>query len=144
MDESGFWEQLRSSMRGYWEAQRIESSTGEGIPDVFYTIPGQHGWIELKNLQAMPKRPTTPVKIRHFEALQKHWLAKHGKLGGNCWLLVKAAKEWFLFGYWQVYEVEEWTADEWREKAVLYMSMKFDSRLFFLSINRLGRVPSKH
>ena len=117
MNETTFWHYLRERMLGHWEADRIENLCGSGTPDVTFTVPSKHGWIELKYLENFPKRPTTKVKIACFTDQQKLWLTRRGRLAGDCWLFVRVGKEMFLFSWDQVYSVEEWTQAEWRDNA---------------------------
>ena len=94
--EQKLWDRLSSHMKGMWLAERIESMLAGGVPDVFFTIPQIHGWIELKVLVAWPKRPTTRVVIEHFTAQQGLWLFQHDKAGGHVWFFLEVAGEHFL------------------------------------------------
>lgn len=122
MIETDFWASIRKEMKGRWLATRIETETEIGVPDVAYSLPTGHGWIELKWLKELPKRPDTPVNIECFTALQRKWLKMRGKFADKCWLFVgvEDPKEYFLFGWRQVDDIGLWTADEWRENAVVW------------------------
>lgn len=122
MNESVFWGQLKNTMQGYWEANRIETGTGVGIPDVSYSIYNAHGWIELKWLEKLPANVDTKITIDHFTKIQKHWLKQRGRLAGHCWVFVHISdsREWFLFDWRQVDEIEAWRVGQWRKKARLY------------------------
>ena len=48
MNESGVWKYIKKGMEGRWDATRIESSAGNGVPDVDYGLPGIAGRLELK------------------------------------------------------------------------------------------------
>jgi hypothetical protein len=61
MDEGGTWDSLRPRMVALnLDPQRVENSLDNGTPDVNYT----HGWLELKYLDAWPRRPGTLVTVR--------------------------------------------------------------------------------
>lgn len=118
MTETDFWSQIRDGMTGMWVADRIENECGgAGIPDVSFGVAGRNGWMELKYLQAFPRREGTLVRIDHYTIAQKKWLRRRGRVAGDCWLFVRVADEWFLFDWLRAQEVTEWTSGEWREKA---------------------------
>lgn len=65
-----------------------------GTPDVAYV----GGWIELKELDKFPVRPTTPVRVRHFTPEQRAWHVAWEHHGGVSWVLLKVGKfDWLLF-----------------------------------------------
>ena len=65
-----------------------------GTPDVCYV----GGWIELKELDKFPVRPTTPVRVRHFTPEQRAWHVSWEHHGGVSWVLLKVGKfDWLLF-----------------------------------------------
>ena len=124
MNESQFWGKIRGGMLGKWHATRIESATMAGIPDICATIPGRHLWIELKYLEAFPKKASTKVRIDHFTDKQREWIMSRGQLAGNVWVIIGVGKEFFVFPYHDAYNITEWTADEWRERASLHWDGK--------------------
>ncbi len=75
-----------------------EDALQAGIPDLSYSGGGHHGWIELKWLEAWPKREGTIVRIPHYTKEQKHFLLTRGRAGGRCWLLLRVggASAWHL------------------------------------------------
>lgn len=92
--EQMMWQQLRPSLAGL-DPVRIESLVTLGNPDVNITT----GWIELKFLNAWPKRETTKVRIDHFTPEQRAWAIRRTKAGGKVWLLLRvgfADAEWLL------------------------------------------------
>lgn len=117
MDESGFWSYIEKGMKGRWDASRHEDLLGLGVPDVSFGCGGQNGWIELKYLPKFPKRPATPVKIRHYTNEQKIWLRKRGKAGGSTWLFLRIEKEFLLFHWTKCREVGKLPIGELREIA---------------------------
>jgi hypothetical protein len=73
--------------------QRIESSTGLGIPDLFFAFDNQvNGWIEFKLARG---------NIVVIRPQQIAWLERASRLGCRCFLLVrrrrKVTDELFLF-----------------------------------------------
>lgn len=76
-----------------------EDALNTGILDLSYSGGGVHGWIELKWLEAWPKRDATIVKIDHYTKEQKHFLLTRGRAGGRCWLLLRVGKEHLLFDH---------------------------------------------
>lgn len=69
--ESALWHVVRRNLAPYGRLQRIESHlTATGIPDVAYCLLGSAGWLELKHVSAWPKRPTTPLYIKHLKLEQ--------------------------------------------------------------------------
>lgn len=76
-----------------------EDALNSGIPDLSYSGNGAHGWIELKWLEAWPKRAATIVRIPHYTKEQKHFLLSRGRAGGRCWLLLRVGREHLLFDH---------------------------------------------
>ena len=97
------------------DARSIEDAFSSGIPD----INTAYGWIELKFIRAYPKRDSTPIKIHHFTANQKLFLFRRWSvLQGGAFLLVRIEKDWFLFAGKDSYDIDTWTHDEWKSKAL--------------------------
>jgi len=82
-----------------------EDALNAGVPDLSYSGGGVHGWIELKWLEAWPKRTDTIVRIAHYTKEQKHFLLSRGRAGGRCWLLLRVGREHLLFNYEQAQTV---------------------------------------
>lgn len=75
------------------DAMAVENSAMPGTPDVYFL----HGWIELKEVDDWPKRPTTPLRLPHFTKHQRAWIRRHVHRGGTVFVLLKVGKkEWFL------------------------------------------------
>lgn len=70
----------------------VENPVLPGTPDVNYI----DGWIELKWLRNWPKKPETPVAIKHYSQQQKLFIRKRHVLGGRVFLLIQCKKEWVL------------------------------------------------
>ena len=92
--ESRFWDRVRPLLAGL-HPTRIENAAGTGTPDVNITL----GWIELKQVQEkdIPKRDATTLRLDHFTAQQRAWLAGRANAGGACWVLLLLGEEWLLF-----------------------------------------------
>ena len=82
-----------------------EDMLNAGVPDLSYSGGAVHGWIELKWLEAWPKREDTIVRIPHYTKEQKHFLLTRGRAGGRCWLLLRAGKDHFLFDHERAQQV---------------------------------------
>ncbi len=107
-------------------AMAVENSAMPGTPDVYY----MHGWIELKECDAWPKRPETPLRLPHFSKQQRFWLTHHAHLGGTCFVLLKVGKlEWFLLdGKTASDRLGYSTQSEIREQASLTFTEGFNSK----------------
>jgi hypothetical protein len=75
------------------DAMRVENPCHPGTPDINYI----GGWIELKQVDAWPKKETTPLRLPHFSKQQRIWLTRRWAKGGDAWVLLQVAKEYFLF-----------------------------------------------
>jgi len=89
MNESGLWRYLQRGMGARWKAERVENRLAAGFPDVFFTIDGTHGLVELKYL---PKKKKT-ITIRHFTDEQRAFSYRH-----RTPILVQIEDEYLLFG----------------------------------------------
>lgn len=125
MKESSLWVIIRQNLpQVHW--QRIETSTGLGIPDINGCWEGKEFWVEIKYLPTFPVRANTPVKIKHYTPEQRLWLRKRGQAGGQAWLFVRVGAEWFLFDHEAAQLVTGWTAEQWRTGATLYWTRRPD------------------
>lgn len=88
MNEAGFWKYLQKGMGARWKAERVENRLAAGFPDVFFTINGTHGLVELKYL---PKKRKT-VTISHFTDEQRAFSFRHGTP-----ILIQVRDEYYLF-----------------------------------------------
>jgi hypothetical protein len=71
----------------------VENGCGIGCPDINLRC----GWIELKEMDAWPKRETTVLGIPHFTQEQRVWLTRRCHAGGRAWVLLKVGHEFLLF-----------------------------------------------
>jgi len=114
MNESGVWQYLRKGMMGSgWHVTRIESSAGNGVPDVSYGIPGISGWIELKYIVNWPVRATTKVKLP-LRPEQKYWIKARGELAGNVWVFIRIEDDFFLLSWEEALDAYDgWDKETW-------------------------------
>lgn len=115
MKESDLWRYIRYGLVGKpIHLTRIESSAGNGVPDVAVGLPDKHAWIELKYIPEWPKRSVTKVRLP-LRAEQKHWISNRGKLSGEVWAICRIQDDFFLLYWRDAIECAEegWTKDEW-------------------------------
>ena len=91
MSESDMRSKVTKALR-HLDAIAVENSVGPGTPDVQYI----EGWIELKWLRELPKRPDTIVTIDHYTPQQKIFAIRRRKKGGRCFMLIQCKREWLL------------------------------------------------
>ena len=118
MKESGVWSYLRNGMAGRWHATRIESSAGNGVPDVNFALPtGTSGWIELKYIPEWPKRSDTLIKLP-LRPEQFHWIRTRGKMAGNVWVFTRIENVYFLLEWKEaVSAADGWDRATWMGKS---------------------------
>lgn len=75
--EKNFWSSIQTYFQGH--VQRLESSTGAGVPDVNICWMGREYWLELKVVT-----PRTGILIRRE---QWAWHNRRMNSGGKCFLL---------------------------------------------------------
>ena len=125
MKESDLWGYIRKGMKPYWQATRIENTTGNGVPDVTYTIV-KHGWIELKYIPKWPVRGPTIVKLP-LRPEQKLWIESRGKLARYVWVICRIEDDFFLLNHNQAVEsYEGWRREEWIERSQIHWHKKID------------------
>ena len=112
MLESRFWnsyfkEWLDNEAPVRVEYTRHEDEMTVGIPDVSYSCPGIHGWIELKALHNWPKRESTPVRFPKFKPAQRRFLVNRGELGGFCFFMAVVERDVIVIDWSQLEVVGE-------------------------------------
>jgi hypothetical protein len=118
MTETKLWEKLKTAIFGYFEADRIDNKVGTGVPDVTFTLPGKHGWIELKTAPC-PRNRKTPIRLNHeFTGRQKYWIAHRGIIGGNIYILIAVGdSKFYLFNWAAISSIGRGVSDlEWWNK----------------------------
>ena len=91
MTEKAFWQQIKRALP-YVHWQRIETGTGQGVPDVNGCIGGDEFWLELKIAQGN-KVKITPGQIA--------WLMQRIDAGGKAWIIVKKKEQIFSYNGYQ-------------------------------------------
>ncbi len=119
MKESDLWRYVGGGLAGRWHATRIESSSGNGVPDVTFAIPsnipgikGTQGFLELKYIPKWPVKASTLVKLP-LRAEQKLWISNRGKVAGNVWVLCRIDNDFFLFNDIQALHASEGRDVRW-------------------------------
>lgn len=87
LPEQKLWDRLSHLMSGVWQAQRVENRVGPNTPDVYFSHPTIHGWIELK-VYNPPLRPDTRWRLPHWTAGQQEWARRYAASGSPVWLVV--------------------------------------------------------
>ena len=132
---------MKKNMSEHWEAERVENPIGPGTPDVYFTLNnGDMGWIELKYLEAFPKRESTTIKIEHYTPQQISFIRRHGKKGGNVYLFLQVGREYFLLPWKLAVRLgqHELTADDLREE-----SFYWNKGMYWWELPDLLRVNAK-
>ena len=94
--ERSLWSTARRHLSAYGQLQRIESPLVIGIPDVCYCLLGHTGWLELKELDKWPVRPTTPVRIASLIIEQVIFAESWRRAGGAAHLLLQVGRAYVL------------------------------------------------
>lgn len=100
MSESNAWVTMRKYLLKKMhtiDIQRIEDKLMTGIPDVNCCWRGKEFWLEGKNLDELPVRDTTKVKVG-LRQDQLTWLLRRRESGGIVlvWVRVKHVG-WWIF-----------------------------------------------
>lgn len=136
MNESGVWQYIKKGMlTSGWHVTRIESSSGNGVPDITFGLPKINGWIELKYVPEWPKLGKTKIKLP-LRPEQKYWINCRGELSGNVWVIVRIKDTFFLLDHEQAVDAcEGWTLLEWMDKCTERWDLRIDfsSLKWFLS-----------
>lgn len=128
MTESSLWKYIRNGLVGKCHITRIESSAGNGVPDVTLGLPGKTIWIELKYTKEWPKRDTTKVKLP-LRPEQKHWIKQRGMISGNVWVMWRIHDEFYLIPWSKCTELTEVGAE--RDDLVLSCYLYSKNRIDF-------------
>lgn len=95
MNESTVYQYLRNGLSGKVLLTRIESSAGNGVPDLIIHTKGKHIFVEIKYIPSWPKREDTLIKMP-LRAEQKVWLKTRGELSGDCWVFARVGDDFFM------------------------------------------------
>lgn len=120
MTESDFWKYIRQGLTGRAHLTRIESSAGNGVPDVSIGLPKRNAWIELKYIRYWPKRPSTKLRLP-LRPEQRLWITARGSLSGDVWVLCRVDTAIFLLTSQQAAEAcDGWVSAQWYSNATKY------------------------
>jgi len=126
--ESSLWRAVSKNMQGRWIAERMENLVASGTPDVYFTLVqcGTMGWLELKHAHEWPKKPKTPLKIKHYTKEQKAFIKRHGYIGANIFVLLQVEKEYFLNDWGLALRIGTLTRDQLKELSLGYWMHRVD------------------
>lgn len=83
MAEKDFKSWILKNASQDWLLQTIETTTGSGVPDLFFCVDGYQGWIELKSSQS---------DHCYMRISQWRWFCKLTSRGGFGFLIIKREK----------------------------------------------------
>lgn len=141
--EQKLWAQLKEAMDPWWLADRIESRTTNGIPDVAFTIVHFHGWIELKT--ATLSADKTKYKLRYpLTERQKHWIHTRGRHTEKVFILIrvdfsKNYSEFYLMPWCDVFELNKNTMIHLENKSLYASPGRLDGMTFARALERAPR-----
>lgn len=135
MSETALWHMVKdklASRAGKW--MRVDNPCLPGTADVHYCVDGVTGWIELKEIEKLPVREKTPVRIPHFTKEQRLWLWDYHQAGGTAHLLlrIQRPKTYLLFAAMDAYNgLGDWPWDQLREEALILQERTFPTELIW-------------
>lgn len=96
--ERSLWHTAKRRLSPYGSLERIESPLVKGVPDVVYCLLSHTGWLELKELDAWPVRPLTPIRIPSLQLEQvlfmENWIRRPSF--GSAFLLLQVERSYLL------------------------------------------------
>jgi hypothetical protein len=102
------------------DPHRVENALLDmGMPDICLA---RNSWLEAKYVKSYPVRESTPLRIPHYTEDQRRWAIRHEKAGGRVWLVLKVARDWYIFRPPESLLVGELTKDELKEKALHFFN----------------------
>lgn len=136
MNEASMWAFLRNKMKGFWLASRIESSAGNGIPDVIAAIKGKIVLIELKYIKEWPKRDSTLIKLP-LRPEQKLFFQTRGQMCHDIWTFIRIENDYFLlpWDYSVKYCEEGGNQKEWKSSQY-YLGQSVDENKLYNHLER--------
>lgn len=91
LPEQRLWDRTRTRLAPYGILMhRIENIVSEGMPDLVTCCLGKTSFVEMKCVEELPKRDSTPLlgKKKGLSAAQKNWHLDWRKAGGCSYVLV--------------------------------------------------------
>ena len=85
------WRHLAAARIEGLHLQRIESSTGSGIPDIEGCWNGASFWLELKAVDRLPVKAHSRLTTTISPA-QINWLARRWSVGGRVFVLLRTGQ----------------------------------------------------
>lgn len=95
MLEKDMYSKLKKFL-SYVMLQRIETTTNLGVPDIAYAYQDMHGWMELKELKAMPKSNTVVIPWRPGQLAWYYEYAQKYKNEDSYILCLTIGDEWYF------------------------------------------------
>lgn len=135
LKEQRLWDSMRKALTGFVHTERIENTAGTGRPDVDCLVDGLFTPVELKAVEDVPARPSTPVLGGKdgLSVAQRNWALNWRRYGGRSLVIVGvgkgAARRVFIFNGRQ--------ADEINRMSIQQMELAAIGRNWYDLINRL-------
>ena len=79
-------------------ANKVQDVHNRGLPDVDYCLYGASGKLELKYVLAYPVKVDAKIPI-DTSVEQRRQLSRWRMAGGQCYVLLGIARDWFLLPY---------------------------------------------
>jgi hypothetical protein len=117
--------------------QRFTDLLSAGIPDVMICLNGKTAFIELKQLDAFPKRMSTPVRVGYKKA-QQTWANRYNASGGAVFLLVQVGRKYYLFN--DIYVMELISYDKLTEMVFVQDALAIESTMAKILESILGEL----
>ena len=121
-NERTFARYVSQGLKAYGHPQRHEDALSVGVADLSFASGGVTAWVELKALDAWPKRPDTLVHLRNFTYEQLNWLTARAKHTPNVFLMIKIeeTKEYLLFHSYALPKLKEGMTQEMMRVASIF------------------------
>jgi len=122
--EQKLWDRMRHCLKDKVYLERIENVVSPGRPDVDAMWEGVILPIELKALEAYPKRPSTPTLGRRGLNLnQMNWWLNWRRWGGSGFIVVGVEMDLFAVPGVFADEVNSFTKDQLWEYKVSWVQL---------------------
>ena len=73
--------------------QRIETTAGAGVPDLYVCCRGRSSWIELKEARVLKDGR---IQAKHVRPSQRAWALQATKAGANVFMFLKVGRYYYL------------------------------------------------